>query len=148
MLPLRARGAARALRPRSFASVAPASATADAPPPSETNSSSSPAAASAPAAAGTGAPHVKIYDHFKRASRTMAAVNLQAWLAMQEKMARFRPPLPDFRVGDAVEISYAHELNEARPMPVRGTVIAKQSRGLDSKFTVLNVRGGGTDPGG
>jgi hypothetical protein len=147
MLPLRARGAVRALRPRPFASIAPSTAPTGAPEPAVADAAG--AAAPAPRApAGGRPPHVKIYNHFKRASSTMAEVNLQAWLAMQEKMTRFRPPLPDFRVGDAVEISYAHELNEARPMPVRGTVIAKQSRGLDSKFTVLNVRGGGTDPGG
>ena len=39
-----------------------------------------------------------------RASSVMAEVNKESWARMQLKMAAFRPPLPDFNPGDAVEI--------------------------------------------
>jgi hypothetical protein len=34
----------------------------------------------------------------------MAEINKEAWARMRIKMAAFRPPLPDFNPGDAVEI--------------------------------------------
>lgn len=56
-----------------------------------------------------------------------------------KKMAAFRPPFPQFNVGDAIEITYALDHSEKNPSPVRGTVIGKRRRGLDSSFTILNA---------
>lgn len=103
------------------------------------------AAAAAPeAGAGAGAAaqpvlqRKKDKNHFKRASEVMAAVTRDAATRMAVKMATFRPPIADFNVGDAVEITYAQELPEAKPLPIRGTVMAKANKGLDAKFTVIN----------
>lgn len=57
---------------------------------------------------------------------------------MQRKLAATRP-LPDFNVGDAVEIIYASESSESSPVPVRGTVIAQRNKGLDSNFSIINA---------
>ena len=70
----------------------------------------------------------------------MAAINSDAVARMAVKMALFRPPLPDFNVGDAIEIEYAQELAEVKPLPIRGTVMGKLKRGLDTKFSIINVR--------
>lgn len=40
-----------------------------------------------------------------RASSVMADVDRDSRLRMKMKLADFRPPLPDFNVGDAVEIN-------------------------------------------
>jgi hypothetical protein len=92
----------------------------------------------APPAAGTRA---KAKGHFKRASEVMAAVREDAIARTFVKMAAFRPPLPDFRVGDAVEVLYAQELAEAKPLAVKGTVVSMPRKGIDAKFTIINVRG-------
>ena len=78
---------------------------------------------------------------FKRASEVMAAVREDAVARTFVKMAGFRPPLPDFRVGDAVEVLYAQEVAEAKPLAVKGTVMSMPRKGLDAKFTIINVRG-------
>ncbi len=119
------------------------------------------------ASAFTPSPSSLKYKHaFKRASEVMSVVALQAQENMAVKLAHVRPPIPTFNVGDAIEITvssraaallpplpsppprhpststspqYAQELSESSPMPVRGTVIGKTNRGLDSKFTLLNA---------
>jgi len=68
----------------------------------------------------------------------MTVVKQQAIERMNIKYALTRPPIPPFRVGDAIEISYALETADTTPMPVRGTVMGKWNRGLDSKFTIIN----------
>jgi hypothetical protein len=80
--------------------------------------------------------------HFKRASEVMAAVREDAIARTFVKMAGFRPPLPDFRVGDAVEVLYAQELAEVKPLAVKGTVMSMPRKGIDAKFTIINVRWG------
>jgi large subunit ribosomal protein L19 len=69
----------------------------------------------------------------------MLEVNKESHFRMQVKMAEFRPPLAPFAVGDAVELRYAAEHTEADPLTIRGTVIAKRNKGIDSKFTILNA---------
>jgi hypothetical protein len=85
---------------------------------------------------------VRFKNAFKHASGVMAEVTRDAEARMAVKHALARPALPRFRAGDAVEISYAMESGEAEPMPVRGTVLGKWKRGLDSKFTVINSQDG------
>jgi ribosomal protein L19 len=69
----------------------------------------------------------------------MTAVRRDAEVRMNVRMASLRPaPLPNFRVGDAVELTYAMESSEKEPMPIRGTVLGKWSKGIDSKFTIIN----------
>ena len=126
---------------RAFSAMAPeagsaAAAAAAALPPSLFRSA-------APPAAGTRA---KAKGHFKRASEVMAAVREDAIARTFVKMAGFRPPLPDFRVGDAVEVLYAQELAEAKPLAVKGTVVSMPRKGIDAKFTIINVRGGSPAP--
>lgn len=77
-----------------------------------------------------GAPH--------RASSELAEVKAQAQQLMQERLAKHRSPLPKFDVGDAVELKYTTEVSESRAIAVRGTVVAKKNRGLDTSFTILN----------
>lgn len=79
-------------------------------------------------------------DHFKRASEVMAVVKADAVARMAVKMAAFRAPLSDFRVGDAVLVTYAQEIAEVSPLPIRGTVMSKSNKGVESKFTIINVR--------
>lgn len=81
----------------------------------------------------------KFKNHFKRASSVMGELRTDAWSRMQLKMGGFRPALPAFDVGDAVEIQYASEHTETDPVLIRGTVIAKTNKGIDSKFTILNA---------
>jgi ribosomal protein L19 len=69
----------------------------------------------------------------------MAGVTADAQLRMRVKMAQFRPPMPRFHVGDAIELRYAQELGEADAAPVRGTVMARANKGLDDKFTIINA---------
>lgn len=68
----------------------------------------------------------------------MSAITKESIERMNVKYALTRPPIPPFRVGDAIEISYALETADTTPMPVRGTVMGKWNRGLDSKFTIIN----------
>ena len=77
-------------------------------------------------------------NHFKRASEVMSSVKLDAMHRMFVKMYGFRPPLPDFRVGDGVEVSYAQEIAEVSPLPVRGTIMSLSRKGIDAKFTIIN----------
>jgi hypothetical protein len=77
---------------------------------------------------------------FKRASEVMAAVRRDGIERTFVKLAGFRPALPDFRVGDAIEVQYAQEIAETKPLPVMGTVISMPRKGLDAKFTIINVR--------
>ena len=73
----------------------------------------------------------------------MTEVNRDAQERMDVKMALQRVArIPPFRVGDAVEVSYAMESSESDPTPVRGTVLGKWNRGLDSKFTIINNQDG------
>jgi len=37
-------------------------------------------------------------------------------------------------------LQYAFELSEAKPARFKGIVIAKKNKGIDSKFTIMNVR--------
>jgi ribosomal protein L19 len=86
---------------------------------------------------------VKFKNSFKRASNIMTEVNRDAQERMDVKMALQRlARIPPFRVGDAVEVSYAMESSESDPTPVRGTVLGKWNRGLDSKFTIINNQDG------
>jgi len=41
-------------------------------------------------------------------------------------------------VGDAVEVSYAQEIAEVNPLPVKGTVMSMSRKGIDAKFTLIN----------
>jgi len=68
----------------------------------------------------------------------MSSVKLDAMHRMFVKMYGFRPPLPDFRVGDGVEVSYAQEIAEVSPLPVRGTIMSLSRKGIDAKFTIIN----------
>ena len=86
------------------------------------------------------APRLGAKDHFKRASEVMASVRADAVARMAVKMAGFRAPLSDFRVGDAVLVTYAQEIAETNPLPIRGTVMSKSNKGVESKFTIINVR--------
>ena len=113
-----------------------AAASAQLAPPSALAAAAAAEAASAPAA------RVRFKNAFKHASGVMAEVTRDAEARMAVKHALARPALPRFRAGDAVEISYAMESGEAEPMPVRGTVLGKWKRGLDSKFTVINSQDG------
>jgi hypothetical protein len=128
---------------RSFSAMEAASSPAAAAlPPPPLAAAAAPAAAAlfracAPPAPGTRA---KGKNHFKRASEVMAAVREDAIARTFVKMAAFRPPLPDFRVGDAVEVLYAQELAEAKPLAVKGTVMSMPRKGIDAKFTIINVR--------
>lgn len=70
----------------------------------------------------------------------MAAVRRDGIERTFVKLAGFRPALPDFRVGDAIEVQYAQEIAETKPLPVMGTVISMPRKGLDAKFTIINVR--------
>lgn len=83
-----------------------------------------------------------------RASSVMADVRKDNWVRTQLKMKEFRPAFPQFAVGDAVEISYANESSETSPLPVRGTVIAKRNKGIDTKFQIINVSREGRQEGG
>jgi ribosomal protein L19 len=86
---------------------------------------------------------VKTKNAFKRASNVMTEVKRDALERMDVKMALQRAArIPPFRVGDAVEVSYAMESSESDPTPVRGTVLGKWNRGLDSKFTIINNQDG------
>ena len=125
------RRAFSAMAPEAGSAAAASAAAAAALPPSLFRSA-------APPAAGTRA---KAKGHFKRASEVMAAVREDAIARTFVKMAAFRPPLPDFRVGDAVEVLYAQELAEAKPLAVKGTVVSMPRKGIDAKFTIINVRG-------
>lgn len=91
----------------------------------------------------TSTERVKSKNAFKRASNVMTEVKRDALERMDVKMALQRSSrLPPFRVGDAVEVSYAMESSESDPTPVRGTVLGKWNRGLDSKFTIINNQDG------
>lgn len=91
----------------------------------------------------TSTERVKSKNAFKRASNVMTEVKRDALERMDVKMALQRSArLPPFRVGDAVEVSYAMESSESDPTPVRGTVLGKWNRGLDSKFTIINNQDG------
>jgi len=91
----------------------------------------------------TSTERVKSKNAFKRASNVMTEVKRDALERMDVKMALQRAArLPPFRVGDAVEVSYAMESSESDPTPVRGTVLGKWNRGLDSKFTIINNQDG------
>jgi ribosomal protein L19 len=148
-LALRRAAAPSAALPRRALSAAPAAPSALAaaaaavppppPPPPQPAPASAPSSAPAPAPA---AARVRFKNAFKHASGVMAEVTRDAEARMAVKHALARPALPRFRAGDAVEISYAMESGEAEPMPVRGTVLGKWKRGLDSKFTVINSQDG------
>ena len=78
---------------------------------------------------------------FKRASSVMAEVNREAQVMNARRLAAFRPPLERFNVGDAVAVHYSLDHGEKTPGPTRGVVIGQRRKGLDSSFTILNVRG-------
>lgn len=120
---------ARAGAVRTFAAEAAAAAAAP-------EASAADAAAQSPAAA---LQRRKFKNHFKRASSVIADIDKEAWARMQLKMKDFRPAFPAFEVGDAVEIEYASEHTEKDPVLIRGTVIEKVNKGIDSKFTILNA---------
>lgn len=57
---------------------------------------------------------------------------------MNVRIAQRRPQLPNFRVGDAIQVSYALENSEKDSAPIRGTVMGKWKKGVDSKFAIVN----------
>ena len=97
-----------------------------------------PARMASAAAAG----HVKQYARFKRASQIMADVKSESQQRRDVFLANWRPAFPRFEVGDAVEVVYAAELGEAEAPTIRGTVMGKVNRGIDSSFTIINSADG------
>lgn len=84
-------------------------------------------------------PRRRFKNHFKRASSTMAELQQEHKHLHWARLAKARrAPIPDFEVGDALEIVYGQEVSDVNPMIIRGTVIAKKNKGLDSSFTLLN----------
>lgn len=69
----------------------------------------------------------------------MSEVKTEGQKVLGERLSSFRAaPLPHFEVGDAVQLTYTTEVSEARSVAIRGTVIAKRNKGVDSSFTILN----------
>lgn len=70
----------------------------------------------------------------------MAEVGAVAQALSARRLVDTRPPLDDFNIGDAVAVTYALEHSEVAPSPVRGVVIGRRRKGLDSNFTILNAQ--------
>jgi large subunit ribosomal protein L19 len=68
----------------------------------------------------------------------MAEIKQESIKRMNIHLSQIRPPFPDFHVGDAVEINYGAETADKNPVLIRGTVIAKRNKGLDSNFSIIN----------
>ena len=86
----------------------------------------------------------KMKNNFKRASSVMADVNRISWLAMQEKMTRFRPALPAFNVGDAVEIQvsaicHAGTSHSHHATPFHRTAIVPHRIAFLSQLTIRHL---------
>ncbi len=80
---------------------------------------------------------MKIFSDKRRARRLMHEVRQEALDRYRAHLYAFRPAFPQFDVGDAVEVEVANDA-EAQPQVVRGTVIGKENKGLDSSFTIIN----------
>jgi large subunit ribosomal protein L19 len=87
------------------------------------------------------APRVKHFSRWRRASAMMARVREDALDNMHAKMRRLRPELPEWNVGDAVEIEYAFERRDKNPTVIRGAIVGRRRKGLDASFTLLNEAG-------
>ena len=70
----------------------------------------------------------------------MAEISAVAVALNARRLADWRPPLDSFNVGDAVAVTYALESADTAPAPVRGVVIGRRRKGLDSAFTILNAQ--------
>mmetsp|Transcript_33684 Transcript_33684/g.43238 ORF Transcript_33684/g.43238 Transcript_33684/m.43238 type:complete len:190 (+) Transcript_33684:143-712(+) len=68
----------------------------------------------------------------KRASKLMNELT-------KEHCEALRKDFPDFRAGDAIEVTHYPYKTAPAPVTVKGTVISKVNRHLGSNFTVLNT---------
>eukprot|EP01138_Halocafeteria_seosinensis_P008392 gb/GECG01008576.1/.p1 GENE.gb/GECG01008576.1/~~gb/GECG01008576.1/.p1 ORF type:complete len:268 (+),score=31.29 gb/GECG01008576.1/:1-804(+) len=86
-------------------------------------------------------PGKKYYNHFKRASRELSEAVKEANERREVMLHEFRPRFPEFKVGDAIELIYAPEIGDKEGTLIRGTVVSKRNKGLDSSFTIINRSG-------
>lgn len=75
-------------------------------------------------------------SRFKRAKRILDQLNTEGMIECEN--AR---PIPFFKVGDAIEVSYKQSTNTKRTIMIRGMVIARRNKGLGSGFKVIGMAG-------
>lgn len=97
---------------------------------------------SAPFVPGTsGEPRRKYPSRFRRARSMLLDVMGDSLDKTQARLKKMRPELPAWNVGDAVEIEYAFERGDAAPAVIRGSIVGRRRKGLDSSFVLKNEMG-------
>jgi ribosomal protein L19 len=71
----------------------------------------------------------------------MDEVRADALDKSKAKMRSIRATLPDWTVGDAVELEYAFERGDKDPAVIRGSIVGRRRKGLDSSFVIKNEFG-------
>lgn len=80
-------------------------------------------------------------SRWRRARAMMDEVRTDSLDKTKAKMRLIRPSLPDWNVGDAVELEYAFERGDKDAAVIRGSIVGRRRKGLDSSFVIKNEFG-------